>query len=221
MAYPTKRCIHSNCKELALYSLSAIPQHCEFHKEENELNIIEKECVLCKFVNIVDLEGKCSTCNPSSYNTFRLAKQNKVVKHLIAKGFIPTFIDKAILYSDCDLKTRPDIFYERETHNIIVEVDEDQHKGRPESCECARMVNIAHAFYKPTFFIRFNPDPYKKNGRKTDTSFNTRITTLFECLSYALEYTPEKLIELNGVIFMKKLYFDDFDIGNNNWIVIQ
>ncbi len=56
--------------------------------------------------------------------------------------------------------------------NVILEVDEHQHKDYVISCELARMHNITESFVgdgnqNPTLIIRFNPDSYKihSNGK--------------------------------------------------------
>lgn len=70
--------------------------------------------------------------------------------------------DSAINYTTCQDKTRPDFMFDtlNHTHYVIVEVDENQHSGRLEACECTRMVNITQSNQRPTLFIRYNPDEY-------------------------------------------------------------
>ena len=46
------------------------------------------------------------------------------------------------------------------THFIVVEIDEGQHKQYTKECEFSRMSNIYLANGLPTLFIRFNPDDF-------------------------------------------------------------
>jgi hypothetical protein len=62
-------------------------------------------------------------------------------------------------------KYRPDFLYDAATHRVVVEVDEDQHKGYDPECERVRMINILGALGMRCVFIRFNPDAFKIDGK--------------------------------------------------------
>ena len=54
---------------------------------------------------------------------------------------------------------------------IFLEVDEDQHKGCPISCDVSRMSNIVESLLTnvntiPIHFIRYNPHSYKINNKQ-------------------------------------------------------
>jgi hypothetical protein len=69
-------------------------------------------------------------------------------------------------------KRRPDAFLDLLTHVLIIECDENQHQDYNTSCEIARLNEIFTDFaYRPIVFIRFNPDAYTRNGKKTLSSF--------------------------------------------------
>ena len=64
-------------------------------------------------------------------------------------------------------KTCPDAYLDLLTHIIIIECDENQHKGYEDICENKRTMEISNDFnFRPIVFIRFNPDSYTKNGNK-------------------------------------------------------
>jgi hypothetical protein len=44
---------------------------------------------------------------------------------------------------------------------VVIEVDENQHKGYPAEAERARMAAIGRRLGKPTVFVRYNPDEYE------------------------------------------------------------
>ena len=74
------------------------------------------------------------------------------------------FQDDKRIKNECDILNRPDRMYDCKTHFVIVEVDENQHKGKRSSCsrgeagELARMNNIQVATGMNCIFLRFNPD---------------------------------------------------------------
>jgi hypothetical protein len=228
--YPKSKCSHPSCKEQALYTNKGggtRPLRCETHKQDDDINCVERNCVSCGLLDILDHDGFCYSCKPSVFNTFRLAKQNAVVKFLSHIDYIPKpiSVDAIATDSECDLKSRPDIVFlsETGTHYVIVEVDENQHKDRNESCECVRMVNIGEAFMKPTFFIRYNPDDFKVNRKRQKITDNARRKILAEHLNFALKYTPEKIAEFmkNGGVFMKQLFFDGFNNAKCEWVTVR
>ena len=56
-------------------------------------------------------------------------------------------------------------FFELLKHNVIVEIDENQHKAYLEQCECARINEIVNDNGGKSFiFIRFNPNTIIKNN---------------------------------------------------------
>jgi hypothetical protein len=212
---PNSKCTIKGCKKQALYSNGhKKPLRCEEHKEDDDLNIVEQLCKSCGLIDIVDPEGYCHVCKPGAHNSFRLAKQKRVFVSLNARGIPPDSHDKAILRAECDLLSRPDMLYIRDSHNVIIEVDEGQHSGRLEECECTRMINIVEAFQKPVFFIRYNPDEFKTDGKKQNPTHNNRMDVLLmEHLRFVLDYTPEKISSMGGTLFMKRLFFDGYRDG--------
>jgi hypothetical protein len=226
--HPRNKCTHPLCKEQAIYTNKgdgSRPLRCEEHKLEDDINCVERKCVSCGILNILDPTGKCYACDPNKYNTFRLAKQNAVINFLSHKEDIPkpTSCDTIAFDSECELKVRPDMLYDMGTHCVIIEIDENQHKGNPELCECTRMVNIAEALMKPTFFIRYNPDDYKINGRKQTISDNSRREVLAEHLKFSLKYDPETIESYmkEGSVFIKQLFYDDYNPMNYDWTTIH
>jgi hypothetical protein len=220
MVCPKSICKTRNCKEIAVYALtSKRAVHCERHMENGEINIIEKRCNKCTLTQIVNEEGLCTHCDPNHFNGFRLAKQLLVKKHIDEDGDYKYIYDKAVNYVECKDRERPDFFFEAYNGccQIILEVDEDMHNRRPEECERTRMINISQANGMPTFFIRYNPDPYKVKGNKKELSHKTRMVVLDKVLKEALSLNPENLV---GYCCVTYLYFNDFDKRNISWKII-
>ena len=69
-------------------------------------------------------------------------------------------------------RRRPDIRIECFTHNIIVECDENEHKGY--NCEGKRIMEIFQDLgSRPLIVIRFNPDSYAEDDTKISSAFTT------------------------------------------------
>jgi hypothetical protein len=90
------------------------------------------------------------------------------------KEDITMIFDKKV--ADGCSRRRPDVRIEFGTHTVIVECDEDQHKGY--DCENKRMMEIFQdCGSRPIVFIRFNPDQYEKEGKKFKGCFTLSETT--------------------------------------------
>jgi len=58
-------------------------------------------------------------------------------------------------------KRRPDVLINLPTHNIIVEIDENQHTMYGSTCEEKRVHQLFEDLdHMPLIMIRFNPDKY-------------------------------------------------------------
>jgi hypothetical protein len=206
---PRTKCKQSKCKETALYGITKA-EHCELHKQENEINLIERKCKSCHLPNILNSEGLCMYCDPNKEKRARLAKQNEVKNYLDQHGLKYISYDKRIEENKCGLE-RPDFVFETPSgsHIVILEVDENQHKSRAEVCECARMVNISQDYGLPTIYIRYNPDEYK-----TDNPLTTkRLKVLETWLKYLRELDINELKNYGYCSYIQ-LFFDGYKEGN-------
>lgn len=113
--------------------------------------------------------------------------------------------------SDCkDDRARPDFLYKTPTCNLIVEVDEHQHKSPTyKGCEVPRMINIHQSigeFGRPCIFIRYNPHSYRDDaGRRQTPSLAVRWILLDSLIKYYHEYEPK--YPLSTI----HLFYDEFD----------
>jgi hypothetical protein len=132
-------------------------------------------CLLCPSCILWRTNGKlCEYCKPKPDNKlYQKTKEMTVVKFL--KDNLPDkeFIHNKSVGKDCtDGHLFPDIrfecFYYGENilnYNLIVEVDEFQHRGASYKCDKQRMYDIVAKISTPCIFIRFNPD-----GKESDTT---------------------------------------------------
>ena len=214
MYNPNKKCKEDGCEETAIYGIGKATC-CETHKEDDHLNLIERRCVKCNLLNILDKDKLCYFCDPNQFNKRRLAKQTNVKISLENMGFTILSYDKRLDGGKCG-NERPDFVLgsKEHTHTIVLEVDEDQHRGNKEECECTRMVNISQSFGQPTIFIRYNPDEYKVGKKKFHTSHNIRMGVLKRVLEGAINLKYSQLV---GFCSVRKLYFDGFIKTNINY----
>ena len=155
---PNAKC--SDCKELAVWGTNWTPLHCESHKTEDDENLVERPCGSCNLLYVLDKTDKCENCNPESWATARLAKQNALMDYLDARGLKAQSTDTVVEGGLCG-KERPDRVYDFGDKIVVLECDEHQHQERACLCEQTRMVNLGQTFGGlPVYFIRWNPDNY-------------------------------------------------------------
>ncbi len=207
---PRRKC--NECSEFALYGMYSEPEYCEQHKSPTDFNLVQKECSICTVLEIVDREGKCGRCSQYMKRSMYLYKQ-KVVKNWIDQelsDFKYESYDRVFEQGQCG-KERPDFLWDAGTHKIVLEVDEDQHKGRPCECEQIRMVNLTHAFGMPCIWIRFNPDNFKAGDDDDNVSSrdHRRYDLLVRVLRDSMKDAPKTTADFCRVIH---LFFDGFKI---------
>jgi len=193
---PSKRCEEKKCRELAIYGTETTRLRCETHKHDDDINLVEKECQSCHLPNILNKNNFCSNCEPSIYAKVTKRKEKHIADLLTLNGFIFTN-DRVPNGTNCG-RERPDFVFDQGTHIIILEVDEDQHKGYQCLCEQTRMVNITQSFGGiPVFWIRYNPDDFKlPNKSKSNISQNTRESYLLRWIKYAMTRQSKNLLEV-------------------------
>ncbi len=89
-------------------------------------------------------------------------------------------------------------------NEVIVEIDEDQHKQYTPECEQTRMLNIAQALGQPVIFIRYNPDAYRDaRGVLQTTPKKQRLETLRDTIAQAMQAPPvqEKPIDVRYLFY--------------------
>jgi hypothetical protein len=198
---PTKKCEFSQCKELALFG-SKDRQRCDTHKFATDLNLVEKPCVSCGLDNVLNSNTKCYFCEPNTFLRIQKQKETRIRDFLIANN-IPFTQDQIPNGTECG-KERPDFVIYFKTHVIIIEVDENQHKGYACECEQIRMINLTQAFCGlPVFWIRYNPDVFKlPNEKKSKISQSNREEHLLDWINFASTHIST---HLGKVVY---LFFD-------------
>jgi EsV-1-7 cysteine-rich motif len=223
-----KKCIFEGCNVNAGYNYQNEKGslYCGQHRLDNMIYKRTTYCLsehcMTQIHHNAKYRGYCFRCfiytfpdEPVSYN-FKVKEQHVV--DYIKEQFsdIELTLDKTI-QGGCS-KKRPDIFIDRYTHSVIVEIDEDQHSDY--SCENKRMMELFEDLgNRPIVFIRFNPDAYSNkdgelvkscfNYHKTTGApyvgdkddFNHRLTTLDNTMRTQIDNIPEKEVTIVNLFY--------------------
>jgi len=215
---PNAKC--ANCNDLAVWGTNWTPKHCEIHKTPDEENLVEKPCSSCGLMYVLDRNNHCENCNPESFATTRLAKQNALMNYLDARGLKGCSTDTAIENSDCG-RERPDRVYDFGNKIIVLECDENQHKDRQCLCEQTRMVNIGQSFGgMPVYFIRWNPDDYSaENDRRFPEELSKRHKLVGDLIRDI--QNGKYCLSENALVSAIYLYYDGWNsLHEQQWEVI-
>ena len=135
-------------------------------------------------------------------------KQKDYIVKII--NYIPDYkfiLDKAI----GPLNHRPDILLDLDDRVIIIEIDENQHKGYGTD-ELLRLDIIQKAINKKVICIRFNPDSFTKDNVKTSSCFKLNDKKIFEVVKK--DEFESRLKHLYK--FIKKYSNDDYKLKKHN-----
>jgi hypothetical protein len=132
------------------------------------------KCNLCPKCELWSTSGElCTYCRPqtSENKLYMKTKEIQVVKYL--REHLPDdyFSHNESIGSICTKNDRintnghifPDIRYDCEFYQLIIEVDEHKHTGSGYECDNRRMYDIIAKLGMPCVFIRYNPDSKKSD----------------------------------------------------------
>ena len=213
------KCKIKSCGQPAIYGINYIPIYCETHKTDNQTNYVEQECMSCHLSMILNKSNMCEFCEPKTFSTGRLVKQNALMDYLNINGLLGTTTDMMIEGGICG-KERPDRVYEFGDKIICLEVDEHQHRDRACECEQTRMVNIGQSFGgTPVYFIRWNPDEYRPaNSHKEPKTIQKRHKLVADFIKGIRDGNVKLPKALVSAIY---LYYDDWDcLYNTKWEIL-
>jgi len=170
----SKRCLFDTCDKRPAFGFPSdnSASFCKTHSKEGMIDIKNKKCKLCKLYQ-AHISGYCSSCfyylNPEHIKTKRHKTRENTFMYQLKEIYPDIILDK-IVTGGCSRK-RPDGLIDLYTHSIIIEIDEEQHRGY--SCERKRMMELFQDLgSRPIIFIRLNPDSYTVNGKKMKGCFS-------------------------------------------------
>jgi hypothetical protein len=218
---PKRKCIGNDdedCKDTAEYGKTE-PIHCLDHKTDDDIYLVAQQCNICCNNDLLNNDDLCITyCAPNQlYQQVKIEKKKeKTVMNYLDKyvklSNIINITDDKVVSTYCN-HYRPDRMYDVGTHCIIIEIDEDQHKGKRASCskgeigELSRMHEIQNAAGMNCIFLRFNPDTFKVNNKKQSINMNERLKLLVKWIEKCEGMKPEKDLE---PVKYKYLFYDDW-----------
>jgi hypothetical protein len=128
-------------------------------------------------------------------------RENQVANFLRDRGLPWSAWNKQLAETGCGAY-RPDFCYERPTHVVIVECDENQHAQPGYSCDNKRMLDIFSAYGgTPVVFIRWNPDAFTLQGARARRSVPARLHALERQLRAALAVVPERALSIHRMFY--------------------
>ena len=146
---------------------------------QKKINLLEKipgwrwdlRCSVCKFFQTRTNEICIDCRNPNRNPMYQKTKEWIVVNNLRRDLPDIEFIHNKSVGTECTLQDRdntnghlyPDIRFELFGFDLIVEVDEHNHRGASYSCDERRMYEIIKQLGLPCVFIRYNPDNKKSD----------------------------------------------------------
>lgn len=143
------------------------PLFCGNHKKDDMINT-KPRCIIphCENSGHNKYRKHCFPCFSLLYPEDVISKRCKAKEQIIVEEILNEFptkkfkwiLDKTIQGGQS--KKRPDMFLDMGLYVIIVEIDENQHRGYSKECEDNRISHIITDAKKDTVFIRFNPDSY-------------------------------------------------------------
>ncbi len=203
--------------------LSDKATHCSSCKIGGMENIRDKKCkanethnILCPLYYNKYYNGYCTHCFahlfPHHPKTQGIRKKSK---ELQVRDFINAHYDGFVhdkpLYVDleggcCASKRRIDLRKLIGNTLLCIEIDENQHKNYNKVDEKIRYNDLFIDYSGKYIFIRYNPDVYKRNGRRSNPKFETRMDRLVLEIEKHIQRINneenEELVEIN------KLFYD-------------
>ena len=227
----SKKCLFENCDKYSLFNFKGETNaiYCGDHKKINMIDIHHQKCISPLCDKQQHINHYCSRCFyalfPNDNRCKRIKLKENEVKIYIQENFkdLLFIFDEPIKGDELCLNKRPDILLNLNKHSIIIEIDENQHKGYDIGCDNSRTLIIHEALNRPTIFIRFNPDDYvDENNKKILSPFkidkklgltkipkenldewNNRLLLLKKTIKNNLEYKSEEPITIIKLFYDK------------------
>jgi hypothetical protein len=145
---------HDVCELCELYASFNFPgekksRYCHSHKHDEMVNTKPK-CIipLCDNLGYKEYSKRCFPCFAEQFPHDPIIKKYKSKEGTTVATIIERFPEKTkswkldtLIPDGCSLK-RPDMYLDMGQYSIIVEIDENQHRGYSEACEKARTTQL-------------------------------------------------------------------------------
>jgi hypothetical protein len=182
---------------------------------------------LCYTLANKKYDGYCLNCFMHLFPDKPVSRNYKT-KEIYVRDYILdkfknfTWVCDKTIQNGCSLR-RPDLLLDLGYQIIVIEIDENQHIDYDCSCENKRLMEISQDVnHRPLIFIRFNPDDYKKDGKKITSCWDINgkgICTVkkskkvewknrLELLSETIEYWVDIENKTEKIIEVIELFYD-------------
>ncbi len=191
----TKCCINgcNNTYDVKYKNKKYCMQH---HPNKNYEANLKKQC---KYCDLADTQFICKDCDGQLH-----PKEWMVVNYIKKNIKTPFMSNTSQMFGSCSRKM-PDVYFDLDTHCVVVEIDENQHKSYREICECTRLNEIVNGVGgRPVVFIRFNPDKIYNNKKEVVITIESRLIKLLQIVEEELSREHEEF-----VVELIQLYYDD------------
>jgi len=204
------RCKYPKCKQIAIRSKSGnFPfEFCDSfgHYPVGYTSSFVNVCKGCMLSDcIVDEEGLCLDSCTVKHSSRQKLSENEMEIVFNKARFSVGFIRDAIPQVSGCIKERPDFVFDLGYGILIVENDENQHRGRLKKCESDRMVNIHSEYGQGVHFIRFNPHRYDNGVDNVD--INKRYVELVKIVGRIIR-DRHRFFEVNPYLTVRYMFYD-------------
>ena len=214
----SKKCLYENCTIGPHYNRPGYsPEYCAKHKTVNMVYFPlkygkddMKECTYC-LAKIHYSDNFCPSCKQFNVlgQTVKTHAKELEIKVLLEEKFDSDIFDHDKTVTGGCSKKRPDFLLTANWGNIVLEVDEFQHKRKTYPCECeiSRMKEIYFdCGVKNLLFIRYNPDTYLTVTGAKPVIKRKRQDLLVKIIQEQLD---KKKVRYLGVMY---LFYDHFSV---------
>jgi len=206
------------CHKTRLYSKFVTTGVCaKCKKLENIVcrKAVQSKCPIC-------LELRDGTCHDCKARECNLKTQRP---ELVVKAFLETVKNfPAIVHNRTDPLTkttccsrRVDLRMDFVYFQVLVEIDEDQHRRYGEACELVRLLEIVNASGGiPTVLFRYNPDHFRRCGVSAVVAKTVRLALLKERIEFRVAVLQRRIRNdrsytksiILPILYVEYLFFD-------------
>ena len=210
-------CALEKCRKIAIRSKSGTYpfKYCDDHAPIEYGSIHASKCMSCSLTDLIcDENGDCLLSCSKIHNIRIKYSENEMMKFFTKKGL--KFINDKSVYDGCS-RSRPDFIFKTDYGILIVENDENQHRGYLCTCEQTRMIGIHQDCGENVHFIRFNPDRYRSldSAYRICVDLHRRLEILYEYIRRILNNSLS-FFEMNPYLTVRYMYYDGCD-NESKW----
>lgn len=217
------------CNKTRLYSKFIVTGVCAKCKKQQNVvctTAVQSKCPICLDVG----EGTCHGCQTRECNIKAQRPE------LAVKAFLETVQEfPAIIHNRTDPLTkttccarRVDLRMDFVYFQVLVEIDEHQHRRYGEACELVRLLEIVNASGGiPTVLFRYNPDKFRRCGISAVVADTERLALLKERIQSRVAVLQRRIRNdrsytrgiILPILYVEYLFFDTAAITGRDFTI--